>query len=402
MGVIMSIKVQCPQCNSGWNVTEAFPGSMVHCANCGCAVLLAITPTYTSQRFLTPAPQVTGPSQQEVLKEQAVGHLEAWLDVSAEQIQQALESIRLGTAYDIWKIPKGDSGFFREITSPCDVLKMIQRRILDRLLYRIPSSNAAHGFIPSRSIVTNASYHLKTAGAVLNLDIKDAFPSITSQRVKHLYVRYLKMPLQHLGVAVPHAVLDYAIALLVELTTYNNQLPQGGPCSGYLLNLACLRLDKEIFRLLSTYGASYKYTRYADDITISAPMPFPEDLSSNLMKVILHAGFQVNNKKVHYAIRDKGQRLEVTGLILEKNKVRIPNEKLEKFRTIIYQASLLDTENLTCEKRLEIQSIIAFVKMVYDSVPFRLWKPYQIYLDKHNIPLSKGSQHLSLDLYPHY
>ena len=86
----MSINVQCPQCNSGWNVTEAFPGSMVHCANCGCAILLAITPTYTSQRFLTPAPQVTGPSQQEVLKAQAVGHLEAWLDVSAEQIQQAL------------------------------------------------------------------------------------------------------------------------------------------------------------------------------------------------------------------------------------------------------------------------------------------------------------------------
>ena len=38
----MSINVQCPQCNSGWNVTEAFPGSMVHCANCGCAILLAI------------------------------------------------------------------------------------------------------------------------------------------------------------------------------------------------------------------------------------------------------------------------------------------------------------------------------------------------------------------------
>lgn len=394
------MKIQCPQCNNDWNIAEAFPGSKVICPSCGCNVLLNITTVSNANGFLfPPTSQVTEPSQ-EILWKQAVGHLEAWLDVSFEQIQSALDMIHQGKAYNIWHIPKGDSGLFREITAPCDVLKIIQRRILDRLLYRIPSSNASHGFIPGRSIVTNASYHLKTAVAVLNLDLKDAFPSITSRRVKQLCVRYLKTSLQHLGMAVSHQVIDIVIDLIVELTTYNNQLPQGSPCSGYLLNLACMHLDKEIYRVLSHYGEDFRYSRYADDMTISAPIEFPEQLSNDILKAIDHAGFQVNPKKIHYAVRTKGQKLEVTGLILEKGKVRIPNEKLEQFRIIIYQASQINTEDLTLEKRLEIQSIISFIKMVYDVIPFRIWKPYQIYLEKHNISLPKEKSRWALDLYP--
>ena len=60
----------------------------------------------------------------------------------------------------------------------------------------------------------------------------------------------------------------------------------------------------------------------------------------------------------------------------------------------------MNTEDLTLEKRLEIQSIISFIKMVYDVIPFRIWKPYQIYLEKHNISLPKEKSRWSLDLYP--
>lgn len=397
----MAVKFSCPHCNVEFFISQAFPGSKVDCPQCAKAILVAIETQYPPSQLVKRGPQVSLASNKNA-QEEALAHLEIWLDVPAPYIQNALSKIDAGTGYEIWKVPKGDSNLYREITAPHEKdLKPLQRRILDRLLYRIPVSNAAHGFIPSRSIVTNATFHLKTAGAVLNLDLKDAFPSVDALRVKHLFVRYLKIPLLHLGENISHEGLDAAIDALVKLTTYNNQLPQGGPCSGYLLNMACITLDKNIYRVLSKYGNTYRYTRYADDITVSAPSAFPEGLRAEIEKVIQDSGFQVNPKKATYAVRTAGQRLEVTGLILEKDKVRIPAAKMEVFRAIIHEAGTMETQALTAEKRLEIQSILAFIKMVYGKIPHRIWGPFQEYLQKHGIAYTRKTAKAYLDLYPH-
>lgn len=399
----MPIKILCTKCGNNFSVVEAFPGTRVFCPSCNACLILAIQQKIEKSVLLKQGPQIITPEKSTTIHKQALDHLANWLDIPSKDIDDMLGKIESKEAYTTWKIPKGESGLFREITAPCEVLKKIQRRILDRILYRIPISNAAHGFVPGRSIVTNAQYHLKTARAILNLDLKDAFPSVLALRVKHLYVRYAKIPLKHLGEDISPAALDEVIEILVKLTTYQNCLPQGGPCSGYLLDIACITLDKNIYRLLKLLkpnGDSYRYTRYADDITISSPTSIPETLQQDLSKVIHDSGFQVNPRKCHYADRGKGQILEVTGLILEKDKVRIPAEKLENYRVILFQASNLAIEQLLPEKRLEIQSIVAFVKMVYGRIPPRLWKPYKTYLDKVGIPQLKSTSKTYLDLYP--
>lgn len=339
------------------------------------------------------------PPGDRTIHQHALAHLENWLDVPTGEIEAVLRRIEANDAYTVWTIPKGN-GSLREIASPCDSLKNIQRRILDRLLYRIPVSNAAHGFVPGRSIVTNAQYHLKTAAAILNFDLKDAFPSVAAGRVKHLLVRYVKIPLKHLGESVAFVVLDEVIDILVKCATYKDRLPQGGPCSGFLLNIACITLDKNIYRLLHNYGLSYRYTRYADDITISSPGIIPLELQREVQTVIHNCGFQVNPRKCFYWERSKGHMLKVTGLILEKDKVRIPSEKLEAFRAIIHQASQMATADLSPEKRLEIQSIVAFVKMVYKRVPHRIWVPYKTYLEKHGLSYPTKASKMYLELYP--
>lgn len=395
------IQISCPQCSGSFSVAEAFPGSRVNCPSCNACLVLALqTKTPETGMVVKKETKVVRPEKADAIRKLALTHLANWLDIPVTEVQSTLTKLKEQDAYTIWKIPKGDSGLFREISAPCENLKKIQRRILDRMLYRIPVSNASHGFVPGRSIVTNARYHLATAGAVLNLDLKDAFPSVPATRVKQLYVRYLKIPLKHLGEEVAPEVLDAAIDMLVELTTFQNKLPQGGPCSGCLLNLACITLDKNLYRLLRNHGESYRYTRYADDITISAPVSIPTALQEELQKVVKNCGFSVNPRKVHYAERNKGQLLEVTGLVLEKDKVRIPAEKLEVFRAIIHQASQLQTEQLTPEKKLEVQSIIAFVHMVYKRLPHRIWGPYRVYMDKHGLRYPQQASKAYLDLYP--
>ena len=47
----------------------------------------------------------------------------------------------------------------------------------------VPVGAVAHGFVPGRSTVTNATPHVKRA-IVVNLDLKDFFPTITFPRVK--------------------------------------------------------------------------------------------------------------------------------------------------------------------------------------------------------------------------
>src|SRR5207245_590999 len=56
------------------------------------------------------------------------------------------------------------------------------------ILNRVPVEPPAHGFLPGRSIVTNAGAHVGRR-VVLNMDLEDFFPTITFARVRSVYFR---------------------------------------------------------------------------------------------------------------------------------------------------------------------------------------------------------------------
>src|SRR5262249_40364676 len=78
--------------------------------------------------------------------------------------------------YVPFTIPKRD-GAERAICAPKPQLRWVQRQLLEKILAHVPAHDAAHGFVPGRSTVTNAGPH-QGAAVVVKFDLTDFFPTI--------------------------------------------------------------------------------------------------------------------------------------------------------------------------------------------------------------------------------
>jgi predicted DNA-binding WGR domain protein len=173
-----------------------------------------------------------------------------------------------GTHYHRWTVPKRDGGL-RPISAPKPELKAAQRWIARQVTEHLPVHGAAHGFLPGRSIATNAGVH---AGAkiIVKLDIEGFYPTVTWRRVKGL--------LRKAGLGEQVATIMALVAteapreeLVVRgkpcfVATGPRALPQGAPTRRRSQPL-CRRLDQRLTGLARKLGMTY--TRYADDLTFS-------------------------------------------------------------------------------------------------------------------------------------
>ena len=217
--------------------------------------------------------------------------------------------------YSTLQIPKKKGGN-RKLLIPAMSLRLIQKWILKNILNNIPISDYANGFYKKRSIVTNAEKHIGK-NCIINLDLKDFFPSITLEQVFRIFYYY--------------GYTKEISYLLARLCTYNKALPQGSPASPYISNIVCLKLDKRLSKLAITYKANY--TRYADDITFSGDYGI-EKIINIAKDIIKEEGFKINNNKTRIAY--KHERQEVTGLIISKNKISVKKKYKKKLLQEIY------------------------------------------------------------------
>lgn len=241
--------------------------------------------------------------------------------------------------YQKFEIPKRN-GQPREICAPNWQLREVQRRILRSILEPLPVHGCAHGFVPGRSIFTNASAHVGNA-LVLKFDLREFFPTITYARVIGL--------LTNLGYFANNAFFSKqddshrVAATLARLCVYSADsshfmkayCPQGAPTSPAISNLICRRLDARCKGLAVKFGG--QYTRYADDLTFSFP---DESVKIGRFRwwidqICHQEGFYVNHKK--FRMMRKSRRQSVTGIIVN-DCLRVPREKRRKFRAIIHDA----------------------------------------------------------------
>lgn len=212
--------------------------------------------------------------------------------------------------YDNFEIPK-KSGGVRSIDAPREDLKHLQRSIYQLLDLMFTPHDAAHGFIEERSVITNAASHV-SKDYVLNIDLKDFFPSITKERIMNA------LQLE------PFELNDYLVSTVAKLTTYEGILPQGAPSSPLLTNIIALPLDKQLEDFAAEKGITY--SRYVDDITFSSDEYVYDPLLINeINSVISNNGFKLNWKK--FRLQKYYHRQEVTGIIV--------NEKLNNQRQFI-------------------------------------------------------------------
>ena len=213
--------------------------------------------------------------------------------------------------YQTFEIPK-KSGGVRQISTPKTALKIIQWKLNQVLQAVYEPKPSVHGFVPNKTIVTNAQTHTKKR-YLLNLDLKDFFPSVNFGRVRGMFM------------GTPYHLNANVATVLAQICCHNNQLPQGAPTSPMITNMICAKMDSQLQRLAQKCKATY--TRYADDITFSTTLKeFPESLAKviteegeekvilgePLLGVIADNGFQVNENKIR--LQTKGNHQEVTGL----------------------------------------------------------------------------------------
>jgi hypothetical protein len=270
------------------------------------------------------------------------GDVARWLELSAAELDWFADTAGWGSSsraealrhYRYRWLPKANGGL-RLVEMPKSRLRAIQRRILREILDRVPAHDAAHGCIPRRSTLTNATAH---AGRriVIRLDLRDFFAGIPASRV-HALFRTLGYPaptartLAGLTTAcAPNAVVKSVpmdecagVDTRRERRAWakrftGRHLPQGAPTSPALANLCAYRLDLRLSG--AAHACASSYTRYVDDLHFSTDVDSQSRarrLTQMVYTIILEEGFTPNLRKTRIMARARAQR--VTGLVVNEH-----------------------------------------------------------------------------------
>ncbi|WP_437228605.1 reverse transcriptase family protein [Planctomicrobium sp. SH661] len=263
----------------------------------------------------------------------SIGKL-AWLTHRTVAGQRAENERKSHYAYR-W-VQKRQGGW-RLIEAPKQELKLAQEQILREILNHVPAHAAAHGFVPGRSIRTNAAPHVGQR-FLLKLDLKDFYTNVRYSRVVAIfrsfgYSREVAIWLARLSTSsIPWNLKSPVSA--VELSRYSpRHLPQGGVTSPALANLSAYSLDIRLAGLARSYGL--KYTRYADDLTFSGPgkaIPALHEIIQLVRKIVRAERFHLNSKKCR--VLRNGQRQSVTGVVVNEH-LNISRSEFDRLKAIL-------------------------------------------------------------------
>jgi RNA-directed DNA polymerase len=205
-------------------------------------------------------------------------------------------------------IPKPDGGE-RVLWIPRGQLREVQDLIKRQILQRIQFPSFVHGGIRGKSAKTFAR-GLAGRDILLALDIKKCFPSVTVHRVRHVF--------HSLGFERD------ALNILVKLTTWEFQLPQGPPTSPHISNLALDRLDRRQAGLAKQHG--FRYRRFVDDMGIAGGQRLRKFQRLH-EKIVIEEGFALKDLKPGQArLMDRNECRQQTLNLVVNEKVNLPRE----------------------------------------------------------------------------
>ncbi|MEM9190418.1 MAG: reverse transcriptase family protein [Myxococcota bacterium] len=236
------------------------------------------------------------------------------------------------------EIPKR-SGGVRLICAPSPQLRRVQRRILRKVLDKVPVHDAAHGFRKGRSVATHAALHAGRR-VVVSFDLVDFFPSVHYFRVVGLFASLgFDLSLARFGAHEEHRGVAETLARLciyAENPRHRGAgfAPQGAPTSPAIANLVCRRMDSRLSGLAERIGGHY--SRYADDLTFS----FDREPEGGVGRfrwwvdaICYQEGFLVHRGK--FRVQRQSQRQHVTGVVVNE-RPRVSRRDRRRFRAILH------------------------------------------------------------------
>lgn len=255
--------------------------------------------------------------------------------LAMEHIIQTIKDIQPVEHYKEFKIPKKTHGF-RTINAPDDILKpkmtKVAKILSDEL--QILAHDSAWAYVKGRDVITAMKEHQKNNSRwFLKLDLKDFFGSCSVDFI-----------VQQLEKIYPFAVYPSTMPrVIANFATLNGGLPQGTPLSPMLTNLIMVEIDYKINRLIydltqeaGLFKQHYVYTRYADDIIISAKNNFKYDIIIEAIDNLLEdTPLTINREKVRYG-SSSGRNWNLGIMYNKDNELTIGYREKQKLKVTIY------------------------------------------------------------------
>ena len=334
-----------------------------------------------------------------------LGHLSKITGVSYQMLHDTVNRRRETSNYRMFPVRKRSGGkrFIHSVTTD---LLTVQRFINQEILQRCQPHPSSFAFHPSGGIRNCASMHCG-AKWLFQYDLNDFFYNINEIDVFQIFERMgyrpllafefarlcttTRLPGPQLGyLDYPDANVDFSKMPYRKFYNIVGVLPQGAPTSPMLSNLAAWNLDEWMYKYAVDHG--FVYTRYADDITISAiALPPRHSIGSihrSLINIIRQAGFKENTKKRRIA--GPGSKKVVLGLLVDGPEPRISKETYRRIDRHLYASEKFGLTETAMHEGFDsafgffnhLSGLIAFVK----DVDRNRWEDFNSRLRKLKMP----------------
>lgn len=336
-----------------------------------------------------------------------LGHLAKITHTDYNFLQDTVRRKREAANYKMFDIKKR-SGGRRFIHAVNGHLYDVQQFINSELLQKVIPHPASFAFHPSGGIQKCAKKHCE-ARWLFHFDLKDFFYSVSEMTVYNIfkklgYSNLLSFELARLCTTT-RLPKDYKRVLVHKVDSHFSfdlkskkdyphfekegimgVLPQGAPTSPMLANLAAFTLDEDLYKFASQNG--FTYTRYADDITISASHISSKlsigNIQRHVIGIIRKNHFLENPEKTRIA--GPGSRKIVLGLLVDGPEPRISRQTYKRIDRFLHAMEKYGIEAVASHERFEstygfhnhISGLIAFVK----DVDQKRWKEFDIRFKK--------------------
>ena len=274
--------------------------------------------------------------------------------------------------YTSFSIPKRTGGL-RHIDAPNDGIKEAMRKIKDiieRDLRVLPHNNA-YAYIKGRCAKDALEVHqLNKSNWFLKLDVKDFFPSFNRVTILHQLKKIYPFCLcfqegEYDGQFSPYgaraAAAQQTLQKLIDFSLLDNKLPQGTPLSPLLTNILMIPFDFRINRMCHGHeGGPYIYTRYADDILISARRKFDwQEMQRQVagrLTQSLSTAFKIKEEKTRFGSA-AGRNWNLGLMCTADHRITIGHKKKERFRASIHNF-LKDFTSGTRWSKIDVQTLM--------------------------------------------
>lgn len=251
--------------------------------------------------------------------------------------------------YRTYEINKRDGGK-RIISQPSKALKALQRLIVQAIISKYPIHPAAAAYRTGLGIRQNAERHLETR-ITIRLDIENYFPTFDHKGVRNF--------LYDSEISKKISLDDADIERIVKKVCKDGHLTIGAPSSPSLTNAMMYDIDDYIHKYCEKGG--YIYSRYADDIYISA-----KDRWCDVKEILQYVGaslkkykyaqLKLNEKKT--AVLSKKYRRVIAGVTINSDgKLSLGRNKKKEIKSRIYSIKNGNIEKGHREKNAGINSL---------------------------------------------